>query len=570
MRLGPILLILSACGPQLRDGNTNRQGGDPAEEARFHAAAAGFYQPFLDLVPTEGLQLGYHQYDGKLPDLSATGLGRLTAFFDQQEQTFTAIDPARLGRTSRVERDVLLSQIRSYRFGLETRRNPWRSPAFYTEFLDMQYYVSQAYAPLETRARALIAACKNAGPLLAHAAENLEPRLPRTWLENGEHRVTGSIEFLATDVKTAFAGLAVPLAGELREATDGLARDLQHYLEALHTRDAAATDDFALGEEQMLIGLRTQGIENVDLATLRRIADENLARDLAAVGAAAHDVDPTRTSAEVMNSQARPAPAEVLTTARAQAASMRQTLIDKAIVTIPSDDPIEVRESPPFMRWNFAFMNSYGPFEPQALASFYFVTLPDPSWPDAQQRAYVRPTYALLSTTIHEVWPGHFLHFLHIRKNPSKILRSFGTYSTSEGWAHYVEEMMWDQHALGDDPRVRLGQLTDALLRDVRFVSALGLHTSGMTVEQSAALFREKAFTDEMGARQQANRGTFDPLYLSYTVGKLMIRKLREDWRAKVGARFSLKAFHDEFLSYAGAPIPTIRREMLGDNSPPL
>jgi uncharacterized protein (DUF885 family) len=271
-----------------------------------------------------------------------------------------------------------------------------------------------------------------------------------------------------------------------------------------------------------------------------------------------------------MRTQPRPEPTEVLTVARAQAAAMRQALIDKSIVTIPSEDPIDARETPPFMRWNFAFMNSYGVFEPNSLSSFYFITLPDASWPDAQQRAYVRPTYALLSTTIHEVWPGHFLHFLHIRANRSKILRAFGTYSTSEGWAHYVEEMMWEERVGGDDPRVHLGQLTDALMRDVRFVSALGLHTSGMTVEQSAALFRDKAFMDEMGARQQAYRGTFDPLYLSYTAGKLMIHKLREDWRAKVGSRFTLKAFHDEFLSYGGAPIPTIRREMLGDNSPPL
>jgi hypothetical protein len=271
-----------------------------------------------------------------------------------------------------------------------------------------------------------------------------------------------------------------------------------------------------------------------------------------------------------MHHQERPAPSEVLAVSTAQARDMRQALIDRSIVTIPSDDPIEVADTPPYMRWNFAFMNNYGAFEPQPLRSFYYITPPDPSWPEEQQRQYVRPRYALLSTAVHEVWPGHFLHFLHIKKNPSKILKAFCTYSTSEGWAHYVEEMMWDAHALGDDPRAHLGQLNDALLRDVRFISALGLHTGGMTVDQSAALFRDKGFLDENGARQQAVRGTFDPLYLSYTVGKLMIRKLREDWKKKVGARFSLKAFHDEFLSYACAPIPTIRREMLGDDSAPL
>jgi uncharacterized protein (DUF885 family) len=167
------------------------------------------------------------------------------------------------------------------------------------------------------------------------------------------------------------------------------------------------------------------------------------------------------------------------------------------------------------------------------------------------------------------VWPGHFLHYLHRKRTPSRILRSFCTYSMVEGWAHYAEEMMQESGAGGGDPALAIGQLTNALLRDVRFASAIGLHTRGMKVEESIALFEAKAFADRPTARQQAVRGTFDPGYLNYTLGKLMILKLREDWKARMGRAYSLKAFHDRLLSYGCAPLPVIRRAMLGPDAGP-
>ncbi len=229
-----------------------------------------------------------------------------------------------------------------------------------------------------------------------------------------------------------------------------------------------------------------------------------------------------------------------------------------------------MRESPPFMRWNYAFLDSPGMFETKSMPSFYYLSPPDPSWPEAEQLAYLPPTADLLFTTIHEVWPGHFLHGLHIRRAPSRYLKSFSTYSMVEGWAHYTEEMMWDEGAGDRDPRAHLGQLKEALLRNVRFVATIGLHTGGMTVAEATALFADKGFVDPGNAKQQAVRGTFDPMYLSYTLGKLMIRKLRADLERTQGAAFDLKRFHDAFLSFGCAPIPVIRRELLGDSSPAL
>ncbi len=265
----------------------------------------------------------------------------------------------------------------------------------------------------------------------------------------------------------------------------------------------------------------------------------------------------------------KPSAKRVLPEARAQAVQTRKFVLEHEIATIPSEDVAEVRVTPPFLRWNFAFLDAAGPFETKPLPGFYYISPPDPLWPKAKQQGYLPATVDLYYVTVHELWPGHFLQLLHQKTNPSKVLKSFWNYAMGEGWAHYTEEMMWEAGAAKGDERNHIGQLLNALLRNVRFVSAIGLHAKGMSVAESERLFIDKAFQDEANASQQAVRGTFDPMYLSYTVGKLMILKLRQDWKAKVGNDYSLKAFHDRFLSYGAAPVPVIREAMLGPGSGP-
>lgn len=238
-------------------------------------------------------------------------------------------------------------------------------------------------------------------------------------------------------------------------------------------------------------------------------------------------------------------------------------------MSIPSADLAEVRVSPPFNRFNSASLSSAGVFESKPLPSFYYITPPDPTWPKEQQREYLHPSHYLLFTTVHELWPGHFLQALYAKKQPSRVLKSFCSYANVEGWAHYAEEMMWDAGLGGGDPRVRVGMLLSALTRNARFLAALGLHTGGMTVEEATRLFQEKAFMPVAGARQQAVRGTFDPFYSSYTLGKLMIVKLRDDWKAKLEAEgkgnvYTLQAFHEAFLAQGCQAVPIIREAMVG------
>jgi uncharacterized protein (DUF885 family) len=311
----------------------------------------------------------------------------------------------------------------------------------------------------------------------------------------------------------------------------------------------------------------TQAVE-IDLGRLTAIAEEDLRRNTKAIEEAARAIDPRRSTREIVLELAedKPPATEILETATDQATAMRRFITDNRIVTIPSDEPAEVRESPPFQRWNAAFLDVPGPFETTSLPSFYYISPPDPKWPVAEQRAYIIPRADLLFTTIHEVWPGHFLQHLHLKRHPSRVVKSFCTYSSSEGWAHYAEEMMFDAGAGGGTPQSRIGMLKEALLRNARFVATIGLHTGGMTVAQAAKLFEEKAFVDPANARQQAVRGTFDPMYLAYTLGKVMIRNLRADWQKRFPNTPAID-FHDRFLSYGCAPVPVVRRIMLGDNA---
>jgi hypothetical protein len=256
--------------------------------------------------------------------------------------------------------------------------------------------------------------------------------------------------------------------------------------------------------------------------------------------------------------------------ARLQLTQLHDFIVAKNIVGIPGDDVPEVAEAPPYNRANFAYIDVPGPYE-KGVAYVFNIAPPDPAWSAKEREEYIPGRARLLFTSAHEVWPGHFLQFLHSNRNPSKIAALWVGYAFAEGWAHYCEEMMWEEGLGEGDPEIHIGQLTDALLRDVRFLSAIGLHTGGMSLADSERLFRDSAYQDAGNARQQAARGAYDPEYLKYTLGKLMIRKLRSDWLARTPAapgadpRAQWHDFHEKFLSYGGPPIPMVRRAMVGE-----
>jgi hypothetical protein len=365
-----------------------------------------------------------------------------------------------------------------------------------------------------------------------------------------------------------FSAVADPtLQADLRDANASAIAAMRGLDAWLATQEETATDQFALGPEKFSEMLRRTEQIDVPLSRLKEVAERDLARNLAALRAAC-DVYASGQSSEacVARMQADKPQGIAVDRAQAQLDELRAFVEKNQLVTIPASDQAKVAEAPAYERWNLAYIRIPGPYEKRLPATFY-ISPPDPAWSPADQAAYVPGKANLLFTSVHEVWPGHLLQFLHSNRSRTKVGQILLDYAFNEGWAHYTEEMMWDAGLGQGDAETHIGQLDAALLRNARLLSAIGLHTGGMSVAESETLFREKAFQDAGNARQQAARGTFDPGYGNCTLGKLMIMKLRNDWTATRGGRNAWKDFHDKFLSYGSPPVPLVRRAMLGEGA---
>jgi len=325
-----------------------------------------------------------------------------------------------------------------------------------------------------------------------------------------------------------------------------------------------ATEDFALGPDlyrQMLYD--TERVE-IPLEKLEAMGWDDLRRNQMALGEACAEFVPGETIHQcVARMASRKPPGGSVKAAANQLKELKAFVLDKNLVSIPGTEEALVAESPPYARSNFAYINIPGPFE-KSQPSVYNISPPDPRWTEEVQQAYIPGESDLLFTSVHEVWPGHFLNFLHANRAPWIFGRVFVSYAFAEGWAHYCEEMMLEAGLRDASPETRIGQISNALKRDARFLSSIGMHSGTMTVADSEKLFKEEAYQDEGTARQQAARGTYDPAYLNYTLGKLMIRQLRTDWTRNRGGRDAWREFHDTFLSFGGPPIPLVRAQMMG------
>ena len=528
-------------------------------------AVEQFIAGFFDRYPTFAANAGKHEYDGKLPDYSQASLDANALWLHEQRNAITAFGDDRLDATQRFQREYVTAVIDGQLFTLEESGFPYNNPLFYGGDFSPSMYLTRPYAPLAQRMAAFVGYQEALPKAIEQMRANMRTPLPKSYIELGRDMFAGYSSFFADDVPGIFA--------EIDDA------DLQARLKASNaaaikaTRDMAdwyiaqlpnATQDFALGAEKFSHMLYANERVNIPLDTLKAIGEADLERNLAALKSACDAFAPGKSIEECMHKQAQLKPKDgAVEEARRQLVDLRKFVIDKDLVTIPGNEEALVAEAPPFNRSNFAYIEIPGPYE-KNLPSTYYIAPPDPTWSQAEQDAYIPARTDLLFTSVHEVWPGHFLHFLHVNRSNWIFGRLFAGYAYTEGWAHYTEEMMFDAGLEDSSPEAHIGQLSNALLRNVRFVSAIGMHTGGMSMEESERLFREKAYQDPGNARQQASRGTWDPGYLNYTMGKLMIMQLREDWTARHGGRQGWKAFHDAFLAFGGPPIPLVRAQMLG------
>ena len=564
-----LALVLALAGCK-RDASTS--GADGAAKAQlapanspWQQAVDAFIAGWFERNPAQAANAGKHEFDGKLPDWSPAGIKANIAWLHAQRDQLAGFADDQLDSVQRFQRDYALAVIDGQLFWLEESNFPNTNPAFYAGDLSPSLYLTRPYAPLATRMAAFVRYQEAMPAALAQMRGNLRERLPASYIEFGSNTFGGYASFFRDQVPDIFKEVQDPALQERFRASNAAAvAAAQEMADWFAKKRPQATQDFALGSERFARMLHATERVDTPLAELKATGEADLARNLAAMTAACAEFAPGASLNDCVDlaSEDKPQGGPVAG-AREQLAQLRRFVQSKQLVGIPGDELAEVAEAPPYNRWNFAYIEIPGPYE-KKLPSVYYISPPDPKWTPQVQEDFVPSKATLLFVSAHEVWPGHFLQFLHSNRAEWKFGQLFVGYAYAEGWAHYAEEMMWDA-GLGDGmPAMHIGQLQNALLRDVRFLSALGLHTGGMSLEESVRMFREKGLQPEGQARQQAARGTFDPAYLNYTLGKLMIMQLREDWTAQHGGRAGWRAFHDQFLSYGGPPIPLVRAQMMG------
>lgn len=547
--------------------------GDPATEVpvpvekqvSWEAFATTTISTYYSHNPEVAVSAGLHEYDGEMSDVSLAARAAYARWLDATIAHTVAYDG--LSGIEAFERDYLKMALEGELFWARDSGFDTNNPVAYANRIGADIYINREYAPIEERMVAYTRYVSQLPAMLQTMRANLQPPLPAPYIKTANGVFAGMASYLTDTVPGLFAAvkdeqLQRQFAAANRAAAEAAAAAAT-WLESLN---ATATNDFAMGEERFLkMLLATEGVD-ITLAELIAAGELNLEQNLNRLYEACAEFAPGESTEDcVRKVQSRKPPEGAVGGATRQLPALREFLEDKHLVSIPGTENALVAESPPHRRFNSAYIEIPGPFE-TGLPSVYYISPPDPEWSEEDQLAYVPGETELHSTTVHEVWPGHFLQFLHANRAANNVGRHFSTYSYVEGWAHYAEQMTLDAGFRDGDPEYRIGMLLKALLRNVRYLSAIGLHTGAMSVEESQAMFEEKAYRDFGNASQQALRGTYDPGYLNYTLGKLMINKLRDDWTAGRGGEETWGKFHDEFLSFGSPPIPLVRELMLDES----
>lgn len=567
---GIACLALSACttatAPPVAE--TSPPSTQPAAQAAWKDFVQATIQQWFTLDPSTAVYQGDHRFDGKLPDWSEAGLATRIAFLRSvvsDAGAYTNLSPQ-----DAMERDNLVSYARRELFWIVDADRPHNNPDWYiTGGLDPNVYVSREYADKPTRMRAMINFFNAVPTAAANIRANLKTPLPASFVKYGVAGFGGFAEYYRGDARTAFADVSDPaLQAQFKASSEKAGQAMADLTAWLKTQQASATQNFPMGADRFSKMLKETEMVDLPLDQIEAIGRADLKRNQEALKLACARYTPGKSIAQCFDKLNADKPKDgPVAAAAAQIPELTAFVREKDLATIPGTEQALVRESPPYNRQNSAYIDPPGPFE-KGIPSIYYISPPDPAWSKQKQQDYIPGKNDLLFTSVHEVMPGHFLQFLHSNRAPSWIARIFVPYAYAEGWAHYTEEMMWEAGLGNGDAGVHVGQISNALLRDCRFLSAVGMHARGMTQAQSQEMFEKECYQTEGTAEQQAARGTYDPAYLNYTLGKLMIRKLRDDWTATRGGKAAWKSFHDTFLGFGGAPIPLIRQQMMNEPEP--
>jgi uncharacterized protein (DUF885 family) len=558
-------LLLAACQ---KKAEKPAAGHISQPDPGFARYVEDYFVTRFNSVPSEGTAAGFHQYDGRLGDRSRKAIEARITELKVLLVRLKAFDPAKLSFDDQIDAEALEGAIRGELLDLETLRVWESNPMIYAWIPGgaVDVLIKRDFAPAPERLRSVIARLKAVPSVYAAGQANLQ-NPPKEFTDLAIRMMRGSVGFFQGSVAEWAKGAAegsAELQKEFDAANSAAIKAAKGYLswleKDLKPRSKGA---YAIGEANFLAKLKYEDMVEVPLAELLAKGEAQLEKDYKAFLETAKQIDPKKTPAQVMKllTNEHPSAEELIPAVRNSLEDARKFLVEKQIVTIPSEVRPKVEETPPFARaGSFASMDTPGPYETRATEAFYYVTPVEKDWTAKHKEEHLRlyNPYVVAMINVHEAWPGHYLQFLYAPRFPTKTRKLIYCGTNAEGWAHYTEQMMVDEGFGGGDPKIRLAQLQEALLRDCRYVVGIKLHTQGMTVEQGAKLFVEKGFQEPANAYEEARRGAYNPTYLYYTLGKLEIQKLREDYRAKKGA--SLKQFHDAFVAEGGLPIPLVRK----------
>jgi len=547
-----------------------------------------FHDVYFKFSPTAGTAAGKHEYDTQLEDYSAAGVQKNVAALHDYEKKFMAIDPKALDAEPAADYQILLNSIRAALLQLEVVRGWEKNPDNYSSGVTGSIFtiMERPYAPVNTRLRAAVEREKQIPQVFVEARKNLK-NPPHIYTEIALEQIDGDVSFFQNDVPSAFADATDA------EAKADFAKTNAAVIEALKSYGAwmksdllpRSDGDFRYGADTYSKDLAYGEIVDIPLEHLLQIGLDDLHKNQAEFARVAKEIDPAKTPQQELAELAgmHPAPDKLLQAFHDRFNSEIGFIREHHIITIPSDVQPTLEETPPFERATTqASMDPPGAFETHSTKAYFNVTLPDPKWDAARTNEYMAAfnVGTIVSTSVHEAYPGHYIQFLWQPRFPSDIRKLIGANTNIEGWAHYCEQMMLDEgygKVAAKDEReeklIRLGQLQDALLRDARFVVAIRLHTGvggAMSIPEAEDFFVKEGYQARPIAEVETKRGTADALYLYYTLGKLEIMKLREDVKKKEGAAFNLQQFHDAFMQQGFAPIKVIRKTMLHDDSPVL
>jgi uncharacterized protein (DUF885 family) len=562
--------------------NNNNTGGGTAagtSDSTFNKLSEEFIAGYLAARPEQGVGLGLHAYDGKSTDYSKANLDKELARLKDYEQKLAAIDTATLSTKMFYDYRILNSAIKSEIFRFEDMAIFTQNPMTYAGAVDVSIYVKRNFGPLEDRLKSIIAIENNAPQVFAAAKANLADSLAKPYVETAIEIAKGTAEFMNGDLIVALKDVKNDTLMTAFKAANKIATDqINAFADYLQKEKLPkAHNHYALGTEKYKKMLLYE--ENISMSPEDILAFglKELKKEQDAFNAAAHIINPNKKPVDVYHDiqKEHPTADSLIPFATKKLEAIRQFLVDKKIVTMPSQVRVHVEETPQYARaTSTASMDTQGPFEEKATEAYYYITPVDPKWNAQQKEDWLSQFdfYTTDNVSIHEVYPGHYTQFLHLNASgATKIEKIFSSYAYVEGWAHYCEKMMADEGYGASDSvtaaKYRIAQSGDALLRLCRLCVSIKTHCEGISVDEGTKFFMDNWYQGDKPSRQEALRGTFDPGYLYYTLGKLQILKLRNDYQQQEGANFSLQKFHDLILDNGMPSIRLLREVLLKDKS---